>query len=75
MFLYPHLGTRSTFRISLLSNKVGSGCGSVGRAVASDTRGPQFESRHRQNFTLNLYLPLTLEKTKTKKKRPEMAHL
>ena len=22
---------------------VGSGCGSVGRAVASDTRGPQFE--------------------------------
>ena len=27
---------------------VGSGCGSVGRAVASDTRGPRFESSHRQ---------------------------
>ena len=25
-------------------------CGSVGRAVASDTRGPQFESSHRQKF-------------------------
>ena len=29
----------------------GSGCGSVGRAVASDTRGPRFESSH----WLNLY--------------------
>ena len=28
----------------------GSGCGSVGKAVASDTRGPRFESRHRQSF-------------------------
>ena len=28
----------------------GSGCGSVGRAVASDTRGPRFESSHRQNL-------------------------
>ena len=27
-----------------------SGCGSVGRAVASDTRGPRFESSHRQKF-------------------------
>ena len=25
-------------------------CGSVGRAVASDTKGPQFESSHRQTF-------------------------
>ena len=29
---------------------VASGCGSVGRAVASDTRDPRFESRHWQNF-------------------------
>ena len=29
----------------------GSGCGSVGRAVASDTRGPPFKSSHRQKFT------------------------
>ena len=27
-----------------------SGCGSVGRIVASYKRGPQFESRHRQNL-------------------------
>ena len=35
----------------------GSGCGSVGRAVASDTRGPRFESSHRQKFinTEHLY--------------------
>ena len=33
----------------------GSGCGSVGRAVAFDTRDPQFESRHRQNFIYQLY--------------------
>ena len=28
----------------------GIGCGSVGRAVASDTRGPRFESSHRQTL-------------------------
>ena len=33
-------------------HKLGSGCGSVGRAVASDNRGPQFKSSHRQNFLL-----------------------
>ena len=31
---------------------LGSGCGSVGRAVASDTRGPQFESSHWQKFDM-----------------------
>ena len=30
--------------------KKGSGCGSVGRAVAFDTRGPRFESSHQQKF-------------------------
>ena len=34
---------------------LGSGCGSVGRAVTSDTRGPRFESSHRQNL-LNICL-------------------
>ena len=29
---------------------MGSGCGSVGRAVASDYRGPRFESKHWQHF-------------------------
>ena len=33
----------------------GSGCGSVGREVASDTRDPRFESRHRQNFFYQLH--------------------
>jgi len=28
----------------------GSGCGSVGWAVTSNTRGPQFESSHKQNL-------------------------
>ena len=34
----------------------GSGCGSVGRAVASDARGPLFESSHRQIILLFIYL-------------------
>ena len=56
-----------------LSPWVVSGCGSNGRAVASDTIGPRFESSHRQNFRMNILL-LTLEKTKIKIKRPGMAH-
>ena len=38
---------------------MGSGCGAVGRAVASDTRGPGFESSHRQ-LLLNIYLLLAV---------------
>ena len=34
----------------LIKTEKGSGCGSVGRAVASYTRGPRFESSHRQKF-------------------------
>ena len=47
--------------INVLTN-VGIGqwlCGSVGRAVASDTRGPRFESSHRQNL-LNICLLSTV---------------
>ena len=33
----------------------GSGCGSVVRAVASDTSDPRFKSKHRQNFIFQLY--------------------
>ena len=44
-----------------------SGCGSVGRAVASDTRGPQFESSHRPIFHNAHVFLLTAEKTKIKK--------
>ena len=33
-----------------LKLKLGSGCGSVGRVVAFNTRGPRFDSSHRQNL-------------------------
>ena len=46
------------------NDSVGSGCGSVGRAVASDSRGPRFKSSHWQKnnifiehlFTVNCVL-------------------
>ena len=43
-------------------------CGSVGRVIASDARGPRFESSHRQNFTMNIFT-VNCWKTTTKKKR------
>ena len=49
----------------------GSGCGSVGRAVAPDTKGTRFESSHRQKFiyVLNIYLLSTVYwKDKNKEK-------
>ena len=52
--------------------KQGSGCCAVGRAVATDTREPGFESSHWQPL-LNIYLLLTVCR-KIKKKRPGMAH-
>ena len=46
-----------------MDRQLGSGCGSVGRAVASDTRDPRFESSHWQKiiyiehlFTVNCVL-------------------
>jgi len=33
---------------------MGSGSASVGKVVASDSRGPQFESSHRQKFIMNI---------------------
>ena len=50
----------------------GNGCGSVGREVASDSRGPRFESSHRQTL-FYLYTVNCIEKTKIKEKRPGMA--
>ena len=44
--------------IVIIKMTTGSGCGSVGRAVASDTRGPRFESSHRQKIILNIYCQL-----------------
>ena len=49
-----------------------SGCGSVGRAVASATRGLRFKSSHQQN----LYWTFGLLSTVLKRlKRPEISHL
>jgi len=42
----------------VLFNLWGSGGGSVGRAVASNSRGPRFESSHQQKFILNIYCQL-----------------
>ena len=42
----------------------GSGCDSVGRAVASNTRGPRFESNHQQMLYLILLTVNCIEKTK-----------
>ena len=33
-----------------VDSELGSGCGSVSKAVASDTGDPRFDSRHRHNF-------------------------
>ena len=55
--------------------KLGTSCGSVGRAVALNTRGPRFESSRQQIFIQNMCLLLTVEKTKNMKKRLEMTHL
>ena len=52
-------------------NDSGSGCGSVGKATASNSRGPLFESRPNdiEHFTVNC-----IGKTKIKKKGPGMVH-
>ena len=47
---------------------MGSGCGSVGRAVAFDTRGPRFDSSHRQKFIEHFFIINFIEKTKINKK-------
>ena len=56
---------------------IGQWFGSVGRAVATDTRGPRFKSSHWRKFKKNICLLFVnfIEKTKIKIKRPGMAHL
>ena len=57
------------------ANDIGSGCVSVGRAVASNTRGLQFKFSHRQIFYWTLLFTVNcIEKIKIKKKKPGMAH-
>ena len=45
----------------------GSGGGSVGKVVTSDTGGPQFESRHLQSFYWILFTVNCIVKTKKEK--------
>ena len=64
-------------KIWSMSDKIeykGSGCGSVGRAVASNTWGPQFDSSHGQNLFGHLFIFNCIEKTKINKNRPGVAH-
>ena len=53
---------------------LGSGGGSVGKTVASDTRGPRFQSQIGK-VLLNFFTVKGIEKTKIKKKRQGVAHL
>ena len=46
----------------------GSGCGSVGSAVASDTRGPRFNPTIGQIYVENLFTINFIEKTKINEK-------
>ena len=56
----PKAPTRSSHSLAItrtikMIKCLGSGSGSVGRAVASDTRDPGFKSRHCQNFMYQLH--------------------
>ena len=42
-------------------------CDTVNRAVASDTRGPEFESSHQQFYKEKFYTVGDIEKTKIDK--------
>ena len=47
---------------------LGSGCGAIGSVVDSDTRGPRFETSHRQNFSEHLSIVI-IRKDENKRKR------
>ena len=50
--------------------QLGSGCSSVGRAVASDSKGPQFETIQSIIYSEHLFPVNCIEKTKIKIKEP-----
>ena len=60
-------------KVTVLQNLqlLGSGCGSVGRVVTSYTRGPRFESSHRQKFIEHLFTVNYIEKTYKRKRGRE----
>ena len=76
--VHPSKGARhnSNKQISLPNQKnlmLGSCCGSVGRAVAFDTRGLRFKSSHWQKLNICL-LSTGYWKDKNKEKEAGMAH-
>ena len=75
MFVSPYLyRIVSNNQVVLLNiNAMGSDCGAVGRAVASNTRGPWFESSHRQ-LLLNIHLLLTVCRKDKNKEKKEAAN-
>ena len=62
VFLLLNIWAGSLYSTEFLKLNVNSHnlqkCYSVGRAVASDSRGPRFESSHRQKIILNIYCQL-----------------
>ena len=57
-----------------LFKQLGSGCGSVSKAVAYDTRDLRFESNHWLIlFTIDFIRSCAVVQTKKKKKRPELS--
>ena len=73
-----YIGEGKTFSFNWTDkpSRLGSGCGTVGRGVASDTRSLRFESRHWRNLKQNIYILSTvLCRKKNKIKRPRMANL
>ena len=75
IILLEQVNTFSEVLIMILSfvKRGGGGGGSVGRAVASDTRDLQFESPHQQNLIYQFHI--WIEKTQIKKSRPGMSHI
>ena len=70
-FILPRCQWKQSLVVQTLGYHLGNGCDSVGRVVASNTRGPQFESNDCQIFywtTVNC-----TEKTIIKKNRPGMS--
>ena len=59
--------------IVLVYNKMANGCDSVGKAVASDTKGLQSNLVICKIFYRTCLL-LPVEKTRSKKKKPGMGH-
>ena len=55
VFIERQFGYFKAWQSSPNKSKFGSGGGSVGRMVPSDTREPQFASHHWQNFIYQLY--------------------